>query len=159
MHGGPFFCGLPLTVFSPWREFLPCAEKALNLGRKNLHFPGIFCYTVSGGDFVESIDVFRRIDQLRREKGMSVYRLCRLAGVSYQNYCKWRASCDRWPLVPTLQAFCQVLEVNMGQLFAEPAADDPTAEEKILLEHWIFLSPRQKHLILQMMMAFLGEHT
>lgn len=103
--------------------------------------------------------IYRRIDQLRRERGLSAYRLCRLAGNSYQAFLRWRVSHGRWPRIPTLEAFCQVLGVSLAQLFTEYEGEGLTLDQRILLEHWIFLTPEQRHDIMCRIMAYTGKDT
>lgn len=64
------------------------------------------------------MDVIKRLNELRLERNMSVYRLAELSGLNQSTLAN-TFSRGTPPSVKTLEAICDTLGITMAQFFAE----------------------------------------
>lgn len=94
------------------------------------------------------MDVLKRIEQLRDERGWSNYKLSQLTGVS-QTTLRNMFTRNTLPGIATLESICKGFGITLSQFFAsenEPIALDD--EQKAMLETWGALSKEQKEAFL-----------
>lgn len=94
------------------------------------------------------MDVLKRIEQLRDERGWSNYRLSQESGVS-QTTLRNMFTRNTLPGIATLEAICKCFGITLSQFFAsenEPIVLDD--EQKAMLDTWGTLSKEQKDALL-----------
>lgn len=94
------------------------------------------------------VDVLKRIEQLRDDRGWSNYRLSQASGVS-QTTLRNMFTRNTLPGIVTLESICNGFGITLAQFFAnenEPVALDD--EQKTMLETWGTLSKEQKEALL-----------
>ncbi len=78
---------------------------------------------------IENFELFKRIDTLREQKKLTVYRLSKDAILSQSIYHRWRDS-NILPSIQSLDAYCDVLGITLSELFAEEETFDEAATER-----------------------------
>ena len=78
---------------------------------------------------VVSEDLFKKIDNLRKAKKLSIYKLSKDSLVSKNSSTNWRDK-HSMPSVYTLDAYCDVLGITLSELFAEEETFDEAATER-----------------------------
>lgn len=94
------------------------------------------------------MDVLKRIEQLRDERGWSNYKLAQMSGVS-QTTLRNMFTRNTLPGIATLESICKGFGMTLSQFFAsdnEPITLD--GEQKAMLETWGTLSKEQKEALL-----------
>ncbi|HCC35240.1 MAG TPA: transcriptional regulator [Ruminococcaceae bacterium] len=94
------------------------------------------------------MDVLKRIEQLRDERGWSNYKLSQMTGVS-QTTLRNMFTRNTLPGIATLESICQGFGITLSQFFAsenEPITLDD--EQKAMLETWGALTKEQKEALL-----------
>lgn len=99
-------------------------------------------------NFLNSVELYNKIDNLRINKGLSIYAMAKDAGVSCATIYKWR---DRKssPSLYLIESLCDVLEIHIANLFIDEKdliylQDD----EKELFNEWKLLRRDQKSVVL-----------
>lgn len=96
------------------------------------------------------MDTLKRIEQLREERGWSIYRLAKEAGLSQTTL---RNLFDRGTLpgIPTLEAICNGFGITLSQFFAEGKEPvELTDEQREMLNMWNTLEDGQKAALLEL---------
>ena len=79
------------------------------------------------------MDVIQRLNSLRLERNMSVYRLAELAGVNQSTLAN-TFSRGTVPSISNLTAICEALGVTLAQFFAEDESPmELSPQEKLLI--------------------------
>jgi len=106
---------------------------------------------------MESLEIYGKVDRLRKDKGWSINYLSTQAGVSHNTLYTWRTR-QTMPSIEVLQALCDALQISIVQLFstAEEAAELPQ-EHKRLLENWSTLDRKQKELVMNLIISIRGS--
>ena len=99
---------------------------------------------------MDAIKLYERVDRIRQERGLSLYKLSIEAGVSLCTLRNWR---DRgsFPTLGTLDALCQALNIPVIQLLNDKEVEGLTEEEKLLLERYHFLDKDQKQAVMSLL--------
>ena len=99
---------------------------------------------------MDAIKLYERVDRIRQERGLSLYKLSIEAGVSLSTLRSWR---DRgsFPTLGTLDALCQALNIPVIQLLNDKEVEGLTEEEKLLLERYHFLDKDQKQAVMSLL--------
>ena len=63
-------------------------------------------------------DILKKLDKLRKEKGLSIFKLTELAGLSENTIYNWYNKGSK-PTIEALKAVCDVLNVSLSCFFAE----------------------------------------
>ena len=90
---------------------------------------------------VESMDVIRKLNELRLERDLSVYRLAELSGINQSTLAN-TFSRGTVPSIANLEMICDTFGITLSQFFAED--DKPialSAREKTLIEDYRKLAP------------------
>ena len=94
------------------------------------------------------MDVLKRIEQLRSDRGWSNYKLAQVAGVS-QTTLRNMFTRNTQPSIATLESICAGFGITLPQFFAsdnEPVILDD--DQKNMLETWAGLTEAQKKALL-----------
>lgn len=67
---------------------------------------------------MESKILFEKIDKMREEQHMSVYKICKEAAVSRTVYTKWKDG-ETFPSLSSLEGFCDALGTSVVALLME----------------------------------------
>jgi len=90
-------------------------------------------------------DILKKLDKLRKEKGLSIFKLTELAGLSENTIYNWYNKGSQ-PTIEALKAVCDVLNVSLSCFFAETINESISAQEEELLTLFRALNPDQKEL-------------
>jgi transcriptional regulator with XRE-family HTH domain len=90
------------------------------------------------------MDILQKINQLRKMRGWSNYRLAKEASIpqsTLSNLYKRGNS----PTISTLEAICHAFGISIAQFFTGTDERNMlTHDQKDLLQKWVLLTPRQK---------------
>lgn len=82
------------------------------------------------------MDVIRRLNELRLERDLSVYRLAELSGVNQSTLAN-TFSRGTVPSIKNLEILCETMGLTLAQFFAGEEEETPTTEsERALLNHY-----------------------
>ena len=98
-------------------------------------------------------DILKKLDKLRKEKGLSIFKLTELAGLSENTIYNWYNKGSQ-PSLEALKAVCDVLNVSLSYFFAETINESISAQEEELLTLFRSLTPEQKELCKQLLVEF-----
>ena len=90
-------------------------------------------------------DILKKLDKLRKEKGLSIFKLTELAGLSENTIYNWYNKGSK-PTIEALKAVCDVLNVSLSCFFAETINESIAAQEEELIILFRALTPDQKEL-------------
>lgn len=99
------------------------------------------------------MDTLGRLRQLLKERNWTEYRLARESGLS-DSTIKNIYKRNTQPSIDTLEAICRGFGITLAQFFTEGDMVEMTPELKELFDHWLSLTPEQKHATLIMLKAF-----
>ena len=94
-------------------------------------------------------DVLTKIDKLRKEKNLSVFKLTALSSLSENTIYNWYRKGSE-PTLYALRSVCDVLNVSMSGLFAENTPEHLSAQEEALLLSFESLNDYQRELCLNL---------
>ena len=87
------------------------------------------------------MDVIRKLNELRLEKDLSVYRLAELSGINQSTLAN-TFSRGTVPSIANLEMLCDTLGITLSQFFAEDDAPlSLSRQEKALIEDYRKLPP------------------
>lgn len=95
------------------------------------------------------MDVNERLKKMLNERGLTVYRMSELSGLSNTTLANVFKR-NTVPSISTLQAICNGFGITLSQFFAEGEMVEMTPELKKLFEGWVNLNKEQKDVIFQM---------
>lgn len=95
-------------------------------------------------------NILNKLDKLRKEKGISIFKLTELAGLSENTIYNWYNKGSK-PTIEALKAVCDVLNVSLSCFFAETLNESISAQEEELLTLFRPLTPVQKELCMQLL--------
>lgn len=98
------------------------------------------------------MDTHARLRQLMAERGWTAYRLSKESGLSESTLANIFKR-NNVPSIDTLEAICAALHISLAQFFSEHETVELTPELKELFDGWVFLTPEQKHAVLQVIWA------
>ena len=94
-------------------------------------------------------NVIKRIQELCKERNISVYKLAQLADIP-KNTLNNMIADDRIPTIPTIEKICQGLNITMAQFFTSDGIyPELTENQKTLLLVWETLTPGHQELALK----------
>ena len=95
-------------------------------------------------------NILQKLDKLRKEKGISIFKLTELAGLSENTIYNWYNKGSQ-PSLEALQAVCDVLNISLSCFFAENINESISAQEEELLGLFRNLTSEQKELCKQLL--------
>lgn len=97
------------------------------------------------------MDALKKIKDLLKANGWSVYKLSMKSGVSQSTLANMFAR-NNQPTIPTLELICKGFGISMSEFFYEETSDkNELTDCEIFLEKYNDLSDNQKRLILEIM--------
>ena len=98
-------------------------------------------------------NILQKLDKLRKEKGISIFKLTELAGLSENTIYNWYNKGSQ-PSLEALKAVCDVLNISLSCFFAENINESISAQEEEILGLFRSLTPAQKELCKQLLVEF-----
>ena len=100
------------------------------------------------------MDILKKINKIRIERGWSVYRLSVESGIS-QSTLTNMFNRETLPSITTLECLCNAFGITMSEFFAEEV-ENPTAEqeEKELLRLFSKMTSEEKQSLLLLLRSF-----
>ena len=96
-------------------------------------------------------DILATIDQMRRERGWTEYRLAEESGLPQTTISSWYRSTKK-PSVYSLEKICQAFGITMAQLFSENSEPvELTESQRQMLDRWSRLTPAQQEAFLRLL--------
>ena len=96
------------------------------------------------------MDVLERIEQHMKQRGWSVYRLCKESGLAQSTLSHvFRKHSE--PTISTLETICKAFGITLGEFFSDGELTPLTREQRELLDKWALLTIEQKQLVLNML--------
>lgn len=103
------------------------------------------------------MDVIKKIDQLKTERGWNDYTLASKSGLSSSTIANMHRR-ETVPSVATLEMICNGFGLTLSQFFNEDNRSMPVSDEQAdVLKKWTRLTDSQKHIVNNIMDEFLKE--
>ncbi|MCM1290283.1 MAG: helix-turn-helix domain-containing protein [Corallococcus sp.] len=99
------------------------------------------------------MNVLKRIDEIRHERGWSVYHLAEQAEISAKGIYNWYKY-GSTPTIETLQKICNAFGITLAQFFAEGNLVEVDDELAALFRDWVTLTAEQKQALVTMIKTF-----
>ena len=96
------------------------------------------------------MDILERINKLKNDRGWSVHRLSKEAGLK-QSTVNNLFERNNLPTLPTLEKLCSAFGISLAEFFGEYKAQVLTKEQNLLLEEWAKLTTEQKKNLLPLL--------
>ena len=91
------------------------------------------------------MDILEKIDKLRIEKGWTLYKLAEESMITQSTLSNMFIRKTQ-PSIATLTNICNGLNISLSEFFADNTLPT-TIEEKILIENYRLLSPKNKKVV------------
>lgn len=101
---------------------------------------------------LNSKGLYDKVEKLRIQKGMSVAKLNKLAGISHSTLSSWKTR-QTMPKLEVLDSICFALGVPLAALLYDIDVDKLTGEEIELLSFWRKIDEPQKQAIMSTLKA------
>ena len=98
-------------------------------------------------------NILQKLDKLRKEKGLSIFKLTELAGLSENTIYNWYNKGSQ-PTIEALKAVCEVLNISLSCFFAENINESISAQEEEFLVLFRSLTLGQKELCKKLLVEF-----
>ncbi|MCL2400781.1 MAG: helix-turn-helix domain-containing protein [Defluviitaleaceae bacterium] len=89
------------------------------------------------------MNILERIDKLRNDRGWSIHKLSKEAGLK-QSTVNNLFERNNLPTLPTLEKLCAAFGISLAEFFGECKEQVLTREQKSLLNEWDKLTMEQK---------------
>lgn len=99
------------------------------------------------------MDVLKHIDELRIEKGWSIYKLAEMSDVTCSTLTNM-FSRRTLPSLTTLMALCEAFNISLAEFFKTAENIEPNTEELQLIEKYRHLSQDRKKLVKDIIKEF-----
>lgn len=96
------------------------------------------------------MDVIKHIEELRKERGWSEYRLLQESGLAQSTIANIFHR-NTVPSIRTLEAICDAFGITLSHFFSDGKEISLSKEQNELLLAWSRLNPEQKKSLLKMM--------
>ena len=96
-----------------------------------------------------------KIEQMRQERGWSVYKLAQLSGLSEKCIYNWYRR-DSSPTVSALECICKAFSISMAELFSDENSIVVGPEMKEFYDDWLSLSQEQREALKVMIKTMKG---
>lgn len=101
------------------------------------------------------IDVVRKINRMRIERGWSVYKLAELSGLSEKTIYNWEKR-SSIPTIQALEGICDAFGITLSQFFSEDNYVEMNAEMKELFDSYLSLTQEQRQAVKVMIKTMKG---
>jgi len=95
----------------------------------------------------------KRINDLRNQRGWTVYELGKRSGITAQTIHNWFAT-DRCPQIPFIEQLCEAFGISLADFFANGEMVEVTTDKKELLTQWLLLTPEEQTAIIAHMKSY-----
>ena len=95
------------------------------------------------------MDILNRIDELRKEKGWSMYRLAEESMLTQSTLANMFAR-NTQPSISTLVSICNGLNISLSRFFAENEVDVTTENENMFLNNFRKLTDKDKQAVINL---------
>lgn len=96
------------------------------------------------------MDIIKKIESMRKSRGLSKYKLATEAGLTQSTY-DTMVKRNTPPKIETLQCICNAFGITLAQFFAQDEkAEVLTQEERLFLSHFRSLSPSKRQAVLEL---------
>lgn len=102
-------------------------------------------------------DVLERLQELRKARGLSIYKLAKLSGIPQSTIATWYQK-NLYPPIDKLEIICSIFGISLSEFFSTGPFKSLNPEQETLLDRWNQLSSKEKASILSVMEAFLDKH-
>ena len=102
------------------------------------------------------MDILKKINSLREERGWSVYKLAEESGVTQSTLANMFTR-QTLPSITTLENICAAFGITMSRFFVENKEDSHSSEEDELLLNFRDLSKTEKQAVIGLVKALRGE--
>ena len=92
------------------------------------------------------MDIVKKIDKIRVQRGWTFYKLSQESGLTQQTFTKWMEG-KTIPTIPALKAVCDAFGITLSNFFAENNMVEITPETKSVLENWNYLTKEEQQSI------------
>jgi len=89
------------------------------------------------------MDIYNKIERLRKDKGLTVYALSKEAGISHSMFYSWRSR-KTMPSIETLEQISGALGISLCKLLFDFETNELSEEQKRIMELWMVLNREQK---------------
>ena len=96
---------------------------------------------------LNSMQLYGKIEKIRIQKGMSVAKLNKAAGISHSTLSSWKTR-QTMPKIESLDSICFALGISLAELLYDIDSDKLTGEEIELLTYWKQLDKEQKQALM-----------
>ena len=104
------------------------------------------------------MDIIKKLNELRLQRNMSVYRLAELSGLNQSTLAN-TFSRGIVPSIRNLETICEAMGITMGQFFTESEREEILTEEEIsLIDNFRRLPPHVKKAFCEMVNACAREN-
>ena len=96
-------------------------------------------------------NILDEIDRLRLKRGWTEYELAKRSDIAQSTISSWYRR-HQTPSIDSLNKICTGLGISLSTFFLE--GDDSivlTPEERVMLDHWAALTPKQKAIIMELL--------
>lgn len=92
-------------------------------------------------------DVLDRIEELRNERNLSVYKLAKLSGIPQSTIATWYQK-GHMPPIDKIERLCNAFEIPLSQFFTVGNTVVLSEDQAKLISKWNLLSENEKHSIM-----------
>ena len=96
---------------------------------------------------LNSMELYEKIEKIRIQKGMSVAKLNKAAGISHSTLSSWKTR-QTMPKIESLDSICFALGISLAELLYDIDSDKLTGEEIELRTYWKQLDKEQKQALM-----------
>lgn len=93
---------------------------------------------------LNSMELYEKIEKIRIQKGMSVAKLNKAAGISHSTLSSWKTR-QTMPKIESLDSICFALGISLAELLYDIDSDKLTGEEIELLTYYNLIKSKSKH--------------
>ena len=96
---------------------------------------------------LNSMELYEKIEKIRIQKGMSVAKLNKAAGISHSTLSSWKTR-QTMPKIESLDSICFALGISLTEFLYDIDSEKLTGEEIELLTYWKQLDKEQKQALM-----------
>lgn len=100
------------------------------------------------------VDIVRKLENIRTNRGLSVYKVTQLADISQQTYYSWIKE-DVMPSMTSLKKVCNVLGVEITDILTD---DSDSLEFETLKSKWNMMTLSQKQSIMSIIDNYINNN-
>ena len=101
---------------------------------------------------LNSMELYEKSEKIRIQKGISVAKLNKAAGISHSTLSSWKTR-QTMPKIESLDSICFALEIPLAELLFDVSSGKLTGEEIELLSQWKQLNKEQRTAVMSTIKA------